>query len=353
MTRAQRIEALKQEAGERILILDGAMGTMIQRYKLDEAGYRGERFKDFARDLKGNNDLLVLTQPKIIGEIHNAYLEAGADIVETNTFNAQAISQADYGLADIAYEMNVAAAKLAREAADAWTKKTPHRPRFVAGAIGPTNRTASISPDVNNPGFRNVGFDDLVDAYATQTRGLIDGGVDIILIETVFDTLNAKAAGFAVEQVFDDTDVTLPIMISGTITDLSGRNLSGQTPEAFWYSMQHLEPFSIGLNCSFGAEQLRPSVDEMAQVAGTYVSVYPNAGLPNEMGEYDESPEYMAGVLEEWARDGLINIVGGCCGTTPDHIRAIAAAVSKYKPRKVPEVAHALRLSGLEPFVHG
>jgi 5-methyltetrahydrofolate--homocysteine methyltransferase len=353
MTRKERIAALKREAKERILILDGAMGTMIQRYKLDEAGYRGERFKDFARDLKGNNDLLVLTQPKIIGEIHNAYLEAGADIVETNTFNAQAISQADYGLADIAYEMNVAAAKLAREAADAWTKKTPDRPRFVAGAIGPTNRTASISPDVNNPGFRNVSFDELVEAYATQTRGLIDGGVDIILIETVFDTLNAKAAGFAVEQVFDKTGITLPIMISGTITDLSGRNLSGQTPEAFWYSMQHLRPFSIGLNCSFGAEQLRPSVDEMAHVAGTYVSVYPNAGLPNEMGEYDESPEFMADLLEEWARDGLINIVGGCCGTTPDHIRAIAAAVSKYKPRKVPEVAHALRLSGLEPFVHG
>ena len=353
MTREQRIEALKKEARERILILDGAMGTMIQRYKLDEAGYRGERFKAHTHDLKGNNDLLVLSQPKIISEIHNAYLEAGADILETNTFNAQAISQSDYGLADIAYEMNVAAAKLAREAADAWTKKTPDRPRFVAGAIGPTNRTASISPDVNNPGFRNVAFDELVEAYATQTRGLIDGGADTILIETVFDTLNAKAAGFAVEQVFEETGVTLPIMISGTITDLSGRNLSGQTPEAFWYSMQHLEPFSIGLNCSFGAEQLRPSVDEMAHVAGTYVSVYPNAGLPNEMGEYDESPEYMAGLLEEWARDGLINIVGGCCGTTPDHIRAIAAAMSKHKPRRVPEVAHKLRLSGLEPFVHG
>jgi 5-methyltetrahydrofolate--homocysteine methyltransferase len=353
MTRDQRIAALKKEARERILILDGAMGTMIQRYKLDEAGYRGERFKNHTHDLKGNNDLLVLSQPKIISEIHNAYLEAGADILETNTFNAQAISQADYGLEDIAYAMNVAAAKLAREAADAWTKKTPDRPRFVAGAIGPTNRTASISPDVNNPGFRNVSFDALVEAYTTQTRGLIDGGADIILIETVFDTLNAKAAGFAVKQVFEEMGVTLPIMISGTITDLSGRNLSGQTPEAFWYSMQHLEPFSIGLNCSFGAEQLRPSVDEMAHVAGTYVSVYPNAGLPNEMGEYDESPEYMAGLLEEWARDGLINIVGGCCGTTPDHIRAIRHAVSKYEPRAVPEVAHKLRLSGLEPFVHG
>jgi len=353
MTREERIKALKREAKERILILDGAMGTMIQRYKLDEAGYRGERFKDHKRDLKGNNDLLVLSQPKIISEIHNAYLEAGADIIETNTFNAQAISQSDYGLEDIVYEMNFAAAKLAREAADAWTRKTPDKPRFVAGAIGPTNRTASISPDVNNPGFRNVSFDTLVEAYNTQTRGLIEGGADTILIETVFDTLNAKAAGFAVEQVFDELGVRLPIMISGTITDLSGRNLSGQTPEAFWYSMQHLEPFSIGLNCSFGAEQLRPSVDEIAHVAGTYVSVYPNAGLPNEMGEYDESPEFMAGLLEEWARDGLINIVGGCCGTTPDHIRDIAAAVSKYKPRRVPEVAHALRLSGLEPFVHG
>jgi len=353
MTRDERIKALKREAKERILILDGAMGTMIQRYKLDEAGYRGERFKDHPRDLKGNNDLLVLSQPDIIREIHGKYLEAGADMLETNTFNAQAISQADYGLEDISYEMNVAAAKLAREAADEWTAKTPDRPRFVAGAIGPTNRTASLSPDVNNPGFRNVSFDDLVVAYSEQTRGLIEGGADTILIETVFDTLNAKAAGYAVEQVFDEMGVVLPIMISGTITDLSGRNLSGQTPEAFWYSMQHLRPFSIGLNCSFGAEQLRPSVDEVAHVADTLVSVYPNAGLPNEMGEYDESPEQMAALLEGWAKDGLINIVGGCCGTTPDHIRAIAEAVAKYPPRQVPEVEHKLRLSGLEPFVHG
>jgi len=353
MTREQRIEALKAAAKQRILILDGAMGTMIQRYKLDEAGYRGARFKDHSHDLKGNNDLLVLSQPKIISEIHNAYLEAGADIIETNTFNSQSISQSDYGLAEISEELNVAAAKLAREAADAWTNKTPDKPRFVAGAIGPTNRTASISPDVNNPGFRNVAFDELVAAYVTQTRGLIEGGADTILIETVFDTLNAKAAGFAVEQVFDEMGVRLPIMISGTITDLSGRNLSGQTPEAFWYSMQHLRPFSVGLNCSFGAEQLRPSVADIAAVADTLISVYPNAGLPNEMGEYDESPEFMAGLLEEWARDGLVNIIGGCCGTTPDHIRAIAAAVSKYPPRKLPEVAHNLRLSGLEPFVHG
>ena len=353
MTREQRIAALKEAAKHRILILDGAMGTMIQRYKLDEAGYRGMRFKDHPRDLKGNNDLLVLSQPKIISEIHNAYLAAGADIVETNTFNAQAISQSDYGLEDIAEEMNVPAAKLAREAADPWTAKTPDKPRFVAGAIGPTNRTASISPDVNNPGFRNVSFDALVEAYATQARGLIEGDVDIILIETIFDTLNAKAAGFAVEQVFDEMGVELPIMLSDTITDLSGRNLSGQTPEAFWYSMQHLRPFSVGLNCSFGAEQLRPSVAEIGAVADTLISVYPNAGLPNEMGEYDETAEHMAGLLEEWAKDGLINIVGGCCGTTPEHIRAIAEAVAKYPPRHVPDVAHKMRLSGLEPFVHG
>ena len=353
MTREERIAALKCEAKERILILDGAMGTMIQRYKLDEAGYRGARFKNHGHDLKGNNDLLVLSQPYIISEIHNAYLESGADILETNTFNAQAISQSDYGLADIAYELNVDAAKLAREAADAWTTKTPDKPRFVAGAIGPTNRTASISPDVNNPGFRNVSFDALGEAYMTQARGLIDGGADTILIETVFDTLNAKAAGFAVKRVFDETSVELPIMISGTITDLSGRNLSGQTPEAFWYSMQHLRPFSVGLNCSFGAEQLRPSVADMAAAADTLISVYPNAGLPNEMGEYDESPEYMAGLLGQWAKDGLVNVVGGCCGTTPDHIRAICLAVAKYKPRQVPHIAHSLRLSGLEPFVHG
>jgi len=353
MTREERVATLKREAKKRILILDGAMGTMIQRYKLDEAGYRGARFRDHPRDLKGNNDLLVLTQPHIISEIHNAYLEVGADIIETNTFNAQAISQSDYGLEAIAYELNVAAGKLARDTSDAWTKKTPDKPRFVAGAIGPTNRTASISPDVNNPGFRNVSFDALVDAYGTQARGLVEGGVDILLIETVFDTLNAKAAGFAVEQAFDELGVELPIMLSDTITDLSGRNLSGQTPEAFWYSLKHLNPFSVGMNCSFGAEQLRPSVDEISHVADTLVSVYPNAGLPNEMGEYDETPEHMAGLLEEWARDGLINIVGGCCGTTPEHIRAIAAAVSKYPPRRVPEVPHKMRLSGLEPFVHG
>jgi 5-methyltetrahydrofolate--homocysteine methyltransferase len=353
MTRQQRIAALKEAARTRILILDGAMGIMIQRYRLDEAGYRGDRFKDSPRDLKGNNDLLVLTQPGIIREIHDAYFAAGADMVETNTFNAQAISQSDYGLEDYAYELNVAAAKLAREAADVWTAKTPERPRFVAGAIGPTNRTASISPDVNNPGFRNVSFDELVEAYSTQARGLIEGGVDTILIETIFDTLNAKAAGFAVEQVFDEMGVVLPIMLSDTITDLSGRNLSGQTSEAFWYSLKHLQPFSVGFNCAFGAEQLRPSVDEIAHIADTLICVYPNAGLPNEMGEYDETPLHMAGLLETWAHDGLLNVVGGCCGTTPEHISAIAEAVAKYPPRHVPEVEHKMRLSGLEPFVHG
>jgi 5-methyltetrahydrofolate--homocysteine methyltransferase len=351
-SREDRIAALKRAAKERILILDGAMGTMIQRYRLDEADYRGERFADYDRDVKGNNDLLVLTQPDIVREIHEQYFAAGVDMVETNTFNAQKISMADYGMEDLSYEMNVAAARLAREAADVWTEKTPDRPRLVAGAIGPTNRTASLSPDVNNPGFRNVDFDTLVDAYAEQTRGLIEGGVDTILIETVFDTLNAKAAGFAVQSVFEQMGVELPIMLSGTITDLSGRNLSGQTPEAFWYSMRHLSPFSIGLNCSFGAEQLRPAVADIAAVAECLVSVYPNAGLPNEMGEYDESPEFMAGLLEDWARDGLINIVGGCCGTTPDHIAAIAEAVAKYKPREPAHVPVRMRLSGLEPFVH-
>lgn len=353
MNRKKRIATLRQAAESRILILDGAMGTMIQSHRLDEAGYRGERFADHDQDLRGDNDLLVLSQPHIIREIHDDFFAAGADIAETNTFNATSISQADYGLEDLAYEINIEAARIAKSEADDWTEKTPDKPRFVAGAIGPTNRTASLSPDVNNPGFRNVTFDELALAYGEQTRGLIDGGVDIILIETVFDTLNAKAAGAAVKDVFEKKGVALPIMISGTITDLSGRNLSGQTPEAFWYSMKHLEPFSIGMNCSFGAEQLRPAVAEIAAVADCYVSVYPNAGLPNEMGEYDETPEITAAHLKDWAEDGLVNLVGGCCGTTPDHIRAIAEAVTAFPPRAVPEVEPKMRLSGLEPFVHG
>jgi 5-methyltetrahydrofolate--homocysteine methyltransferase len=352
MTREDRIEALHRQARERILIIDGAMGTMIQRHKLSEEDYRGARFEDWPKDLKGNNDLLVLTQPDIIRDIHNAYFEAGADIAETNTFNAQRISMADYGMEALSAEINLAAARLARQAADEWTGRTPERPRFVAGAIGPTNRTASISPDVNRPGFRNVSFDELAAAYGEQARALIEGGVDIILIETIFDTLNAKAAGFAVLEAFDAMGVTLPIMISGTITDLSGRNLSGQTPEAFWYSMRHLKPFSIGLNCSFGAEHLRPAVAEIAAVAECYVSAYPNAGLPNAMGEYDETPHEMACKMEDWARDGLLNIVGGCCGSTPEHIAHIRAHVERYPPRKIPPVAPKLRLSGLEPLVH-
>ncbi len=353
MKRKASYAALEAAASKRILIIDGAMGTMIQRHKLDEAGYRGERFKDWPRDVKGNNDLLVLTQPQIIAEIHEAYLEAGADILETNTFNAQAISLADYGMQDLAYEINVAAAKVARAAADKWSKKTPEKPRFVAGAVGPTNRTASISPDVNNPGFRNVDFDTLREAYKEQIRGLIDGGADIIIIETIFDTLNAKAAGVATLEVFDEKGVELPIMISGTITDRSGRTLSGQTPEAFWYSMRHLKPFSIGLNCALGAELMRPYLAELSAVADTRISAYPNAGLPNPMGEYDETPDDMACQMEPWAKDGIVNIVGGCCGSTPDHVRHIAEHVAHYAPRKIPTLAPRMRLSGLEPFVHG
>ena len=344
---------LETAASERILIIDGAMGTMIQRHKLDEAGYRGERFKAWTRDVKGNNDLLVLTQPGIISEIHAAYLEVGADIIETNTFNAQRISMADYGMEEIAREINVAAAKLARAAADNWTNKTPDKPRFVAGAVGPTNRTASISPKVSDPGFRNVSFDELREAYKEQVSGLIEGGADIILIETIFDTLNAKAAGVATLEVFEEKGLELPIMVSGTITDRSGRTLSGQTPEAFWYSMRHLKPFSIGLNCALGAELMRPYLAELAHVADTRISAYPNAGLPNAMGEYDEGPDDMACKIEPWAKDGVVNIVGGCCGSTPEHIRHIAEHVATYAPRVVPKLEPKMRLSGLEPFVHG
>ena len=352
MKKIASARALEAAAAERILIIDGAMGTMIQCYKLDEAGYRGKRFKDWKQDVKGNNDLLVLTQPDIIEAIHEEYLAAGADLLETNTFNAQRISMADYGMEEFSYEMNVAAAKIARLAADKWTKKTPEKPRFVAGAVGPTNRTASISPDVNDPAFRNVDFDQLREAYKEQVRGLIEGGADIILIETIFDTLNAKAAGVATLEVFEEKGVELPIMISGTITDRSGRTLSGQTPEAFWYSMRHLRPFSIGLNCALGAELMRPYLAELAAHADTRVSAYPNAGLPNEMGEYEETPDDMACQIEPWAKDGILNIVGGCCGSTPDHIGHIAEHVKKYSPRKIPQIAPKLRLSGLEPFIY-
>ncbi|KAB2917941.1 MAG: 5-methyltetrahydrofolate--homocysteine methyltransferase [Hyphomicrobiaceae bacterium] len=353
MTRQDRIAALKAAAAERILIIDGAMGTMIQRLKLEEAGYRGTRFADHGRPVKGNNDLLVLTQPKAIADIHTSYLDAGADIVCTNTFNAQRISLADYGMEDLAYEMNLAAAQLARKAADAVTAKTPEQPRIVAGAMGPTNRTASISPDVNNPGFRNITFDELVTAYCEQARGLIEGGADVLLIETIFDTLNAKAAGFAALKAFDELGVELPLMISGTITDRSGRTLSGQTPEAFYFSMRHLKPFALGLNCALGAELMRPYIAEIAAVAECLVIAYPNAGLPNAMGEYDEGPCEMAGHIEPWVREGLLNIVGGCCGSTPEHIAEIREHVEKYPPRKVPKIERRMRLAGLEPFVHG
>lgn len=353
MTRAKRIAALKRTLEERIVLLDGAWGTMIQRYKLSEAEFRGSRFKDWKKDLKGNNDLLALVRPEIVREISDAYLDAGSDIISTNTFNSQAISLADYGMESLAREINVASARIAREAADAATERTPDRPRLVAGSIGPTNRTASISPDVNNPGFRNTSFDELRKAYREEADGLIEGGVDLILIETVFDTLNAKAAGYGVLEAFDAAGVELPLMISGTITDKSGRNLSGQTPAAFWYSVRHLRPLAVGLNCAFGAEHLRPAVAEMSQLADCYVLAYPNAGLPNALGEYDETPHEMGCKIEEWARDGLVNIVGGCCGSTPEHIRHLAEHVGKHAPRKRPKIAPRMRLSGLEPFVHG
>ncbi|MEZ4861625.1 MAG: methionine synthase [Caldilineaceae bacterium] len=344
---------LQEQLRQRILILDGAMGTMTQQYQLDEAGYRGERFADWPIDVANNTDLLVLTQPEIVKAIHRAYLEAGADIIETNTFAATAVSQADYGMEALAYEINRTAAQLARAVADEMTQQTPAQPRFVAGALGPTNRTASISPDVNDPGARNITFDELADAYYEATQGLVDGGVDLLLIETIFDTLNAKAAIFAVLRYFDDHNVRLPLMISGTITDASGRTLTGQTTEAFWYSMMHAEPLIAGLNCALGPKALRDYIYDLGQVTGSYVSIYPNAGLPNEFGGYDETPAMMATALREFAEDGLLNIVGGCCGTTPAHIRAIAAAVAGVAPRPRPTIEPRCRLSGLEPLVIG
>src|ERR1700742_4045317 len=340
-------KALLAEAAKRILVLDGAMGTMIQALQYDEAQFRGERFKDFHRDIRGNNDLLILTQPKAIEDIHADYLRAGADIVATNTFSSTSIAQADYDMSDLAYELNLEGAKLARAAAER-VMAEDGKPRFVAGAIGPTNRTASISPDVGNPGFRAVTFDDLRAAYGEQVRGLIDGGADLLLIETIFDTLNAKAAIYAIKEITEERGIDVPLMISGTITDLSGRLLSGQTPEAFWNSVRHAAPLSVGLNCALGAKEMRAHIDELGRVADTLVCAYPNAGLPNEFGLYDESPEYMAELLGEFAASALVNIVGGCCGTTPAHIRAIADAVKDKPPRQVPQIEPLLRLSGLE-----
>jgi 5-methyltetrahydrofolate--homocysteine methyltransferase len=352
MTRESRTALLESLFPQRILILDGAMGTMIQTFKLTEADFRGQRFADFPHDLKGNNDLLTLTQPDIIRSIHNGYLEAGADILETNTFNSNAASMADYYMQDLVYELNAASAKLAREAAQAYEAKTPDKPRFVAGVIGPTTKTASISPDVNDPGFRNITFDQLVTDYTESIRGLVDGGVDILLVETIFDSLNSKAALFAIDQFFEDHGIRLPIMISVTITDASGRTLSGQTPEAFWNSISHTRPLSVGINCALGAELMRPYIEELSGVADVYISVHPNAGLPNPLSEtgYDETPEYTANQIKGFAEAGFVNIVGGCCGTTPAHIKAIAGAVSAIAPRKIPEIPKKLRLSGLEPL---
>src|SRR5215217_4737486 len=347
--REVRISEFRALLKQRIIILDGAMGTMIQRYGLTEEDYRGERFKDYPRELKGNNDLLSITQPQIIRDIHEAMLEAGADIVETNTFSSTSIAQADYGMEDLVYELNYESARLAREATDKYTEQTPDKPRFVVGALGPTNRTASLSPDVNNPGFRNTTFDQLKEAYKEAAKGLVDGGVDLLLVETIFDTLNAKAAIFAIKEYLEEENLDVPIMLSGTITDASGRTLSGQLTEAFWNSVRHAEPISVGLNCALGSKELRQYIQELSGIADTHVSAYPNAGLPNEFGEYDESPEYMATEIGEWARNGWLNIVGGCCGTTPEHIKAIADAVSGNPPREVPELPHKLRLSGLEP----
>jgi 5-methyltetrahydrofolate--homocysteine methyltransferase len=349
--RPERTRLLLDALSRRILVIDGAMGTMLQSYKLDEAGYRGERFADghaepqkhehtgHACDLKGNNDLLTLTQPAIIQAVHAAYLDAGADLIETNTFNATRISQSDYQLQELSYELNREGARLARESCAAAEAKTPQQPRFVIGVLGPTSRTASISPDVNNPGFRNTSFEELAQNYAESSRGLLDGGADLLMVETIFDTLNAKAALFAIMQEFSRRGARVPVMISGTITDLSGRTLSGQTAEAFYYSLRHAQPLSIGLNCALGAREMRAHVDALAQIAECNVSAHPNAGLPNAFGEYDETPEETAAMIAEFARSGLVNIVGGCCGTTPAHIRAIANAVREIPPRRLPSEA--------------
>ena len=350
MIQADRSTELSALLQQRLLVLDGAMGTMIQRHGLQEKDYRGTRFADHPHDLKGNNDLLVLTRPEIIGGIHREYLEAGADLIETCTFNSTSVSQADYNLTEIVYELNFEGARLARELCDEFTAANPAKPRFVAGVLGPTSRTASISPDVNDPGYRNVTFDELVANYIEAITGLVEGGADILLVETVFDTLNAKAALFAIETFFDRVGRRWPVMISGTITDASGRTLSGQTAEAFWNSLSHIKPLSFGLNCALGANELRQYVEELSRVCDCYVSAHPNAGLPNAFGGYDETPEMLADEIESWAKNGIVNIVGGCCGTSPDHIRVIAERVAAVNPRKVPEIEKKLRLSGLEPF---
>jgi 5-methyltetrahydrofolate--homocysteine methyltransferase len=350
MTRADRIAKLKAAAAARILVLDGSWGVMIQREGLTEEDFRGERFSAHNHPLKGDNDILCLTRPDIITGLHDRYYGVGADISETNTFSATAIGQADYGLESVVRDLNLAAASLARESADRWTAKEPHKPRFVAGSIGPTNRTLSISPDVNDPGARAVTFQEVYDGYKEQARALHEGGVDLFLVETVFDTLNAKAAIKAILDLEDEGLEPLPLWISGTITDRSGRTLSGQTVEAFWNSVRHARPFAVGFNCALGAELMRPHIAELARLADTLVAAYPNAGLPNAFGQYDETPEETGHFLEDWAKAGLVNIVGGCCGTTPEHIACVAKDVAGVPPRKPAERPKALRLSGLEPF---
>ena len=341
---------MKNILKDRILILDGAMGTMVQSYNLKEEDYRGDLFKDHSCDLKGNNDILSLTQPNIVKEIHKAYLEAGADIIETNTFNSTSISQADYQMEAKVYDLNRSSAEIARKIADDYSLKDPLKPRFVCGAIGPTNKTASISPDVSNPAFRNINFNELAEAYEKQAEGLIDGGVDILMIETVFDTLNCKAALFGIQTLFEKNNYSVPIMVSGTITDASGRLLSGQTAEAFWHSIRHMDLLAVGLNCALGSKQIRPYIQDLSNIVDTNILVYPNAGLPNEFGGYDETPDEMSGYLEEFAKSKLVNIIGGCCGTTPDHILEFNRKVKGLKPREIPAIKPFTRLSGLEPL---
>ncbi|MBL0254773.1 MAG: homocysteine S-methyltransferase family protein [Chitinophagaceae bacterium] len=340
------MSTIKEELKKRILIIDGAMGTMIQQHKLTEEDFRGERFKNWPKDVKGNNDLLSITQPEIITGIHKEYLQAGADIIETNTFSSTSIAQADYDMQSLAYELNKQSATCAKKAIEAYQKETgDSTPKFVAGAIGPLNKTLSLSPDVNNPGYRAVSFDEVADAYTEQIHGLAEGGVDVLLIETIFDTLNAKAAIFAAKNYFQKNNIELPIMISGTITDASGRTLSGQTLESFYISIQHANPLSVGLNCALGAKEMRPHIEELSGIASCFTSAYPNAGLPNSMGEYDEQPHETALIIEDWAKEGFLNIVGGCCGTTPNHIKAIAQKARNYSPRPLPVNAASLSLA--------
>ncbi|HAO05119.1 MAG: homocysteine S-methyltransferase family protein [Chitinophagaceae bacterium] len=340
------MSTIKEELKKRILIIDGAMGTMIQQHKLTEGDFRGERFKNWPKDVKGNIDLLSITQPEIITGIHKEYLQAGADIIETNTFSSTSIAQADYDMQSLAYELNKQSATCAKKAIEAYQKETgDSTPKFVAGAIGPLNKTLSLSPDVNNPGYRAVSFDEVADAYTEQIHGLAEGGVDVLLIETIFDTLNAKAAIFAAKNYFQKNNIELPIMISGTITDASGRTLSGQTLESFYISIQHANPLSVGLNCALGAKEMRPHIEELSGIASCFTSAYPNAGLPNSMGEYDEQPHETALIIEDWAKEGFLNIVGGCCGTTPNHIKAIAQKARNYSPRPLPVNAASLSLA--------